>query len=120
MSIADVTLLGGGGRWPYWSVRITSSRFLRRAFQSSCEATRRPSVKRNGSGSSALAALAVLVAAADQMTIKAIAIKVGMIMIKVGSAFLSQGTWDAFLALKKKLAPDIAKQKKKAGADMGE
>jgi len=51
--------------------------------------------------------------------IKAIAAKGGMVMINIGSAFLEQKNWDAFIAIKKKLAPQIAKLKKEAGANMG-
>jgi membrane dipeptidase len=50
--------------------------------------------------------------------IKRIAAKGGIVMINIGSLFLSQKTWDAFVAMKKKVAPDIAKLKKKAGKDM--
>jgi len=51
--------------------------------------------------------------------IKRIADKGGMVMINVGSAFLDQKVWDAFLALKKRLAPQLAKLKKQAGKNMG-
>jgi membrane dipeptidase len=50
--------------------------------------------------------------------IKRIAAKGGVVMINIGSQFLSQKNWDAFVAMKKKLAPDVAKLKKKAGKDM--
>ncbi|HUS28763.1 MAG TPA: dipeptidase [Kofleriaceae bacterium] len=49
--------------------------------------------------------------------IKRIAAKGGVVMINIGSQFLSQKNWDAFVAMKKKLAPDVAKLKKKAGKD---
>ncbi|HSD86045.1 MAG TPA: membrane dipeptidase, partial [Kofleriaceae bacterium] len=51
--------------------------------------------------------------------IKRIAAKGGLVMINVGSLFLSQKSWDAFVAMKKKVAPDVAKLKKKAGKNMG-
>jgi membrane dipeptidase len=50
--------------------------------------------------------------------IKRIAAKGGVVMINIGSQFLSQKNWDAFVAMKKKLAPDVAKLKKKARKDM--
>jgi membrane dipeptidase len=51
--------------------------------------------------------------------IKRIAAKGGIVMINVGSFFLSQKSWDAFVAMKKKVAPDVAKLQKQAGKDMG-
>jgi membrane dipeptidase len=51
--------------------------------------------------------------------IKAIASKGGIVMINVSSLFLEQASWDAYVAMKKKLAPEIAKLKKSAGKDMG-
>jgi membrane dipeptidase len=51
--------------------------------------------------------------------IKRIASNGGIVMINIGSLFLSQKTWDGFVAMKKKLAPEVAKLKKKAGKDLG-
>jgi membrane dipeptidase len=41
--------------------------------------------------------------------IKRIAAKGGVVMINVGSQFTSKKTWDAFVAVRTKLAPDFAK-----------
>jgi membrane dipeptidase len=50
--------------------------------------------------------------------IKRVAAKGGIVMINFGSIFLDQKTWDAFVAGKKKLAPELAKLKKKAGKNL--
>jgi membrane dipeptidase len=50
--------------------------------------------------------------------IKRIAAKGGLVMINVGAFLLSQKSWDAFVAVKRKLAPDVAKLRKTAGTDM--
>jgi membrane dipeptidase len=49
--------------------------------------------------------------------IKRIAAKGGVVMINIGSFLISQKTWDAFVATKRKLAPDVAKLQKDAGKD---
>jgi membrane dipeptidase len=51
--------------------------------------------------------------------IKRIAAKGGVVMINVSTLFLSQKSWDAFVAMKKRVAPEVAKLKKKAGKNMG-
>lgn len=51
--------------------------------------------------------------------IKRIAAKGGLVMINVGSAFIDQKAWDEFVALKKKLAPEWQKLKKKNAKNMG-
>jgi membrane dipeptidase len=51
--------------------------------------------------------------------IKRIASKGGLVMINVSSLFLDQKVWDAFVAMKKKLAPQLAKLKKKYAKDPG-
>ena len=51
--------------------------------------------------------------------IERIAAKGGLVMINIGSAFLDQKVWDAQVAMKKRLAPEIAKLKKKAGKNFG-
>lgn len=51
--------------------------------------------------------------------IKRIAAKGGLVMINIGSAFLDQKVWDAQIAMKKRLAPEIAKLKKKTGKNLG-
>jgi membrane dipeptidase len=50
--------------------------------------------------------------------IKRIAAKGGVVMINFGSGFLSQKSWDAFVAMKAKLAPELAKLKKQLAKDM--
>ncbi|HEX5061832.1 MAG TPA: dipeptidase [Kofleriaceae bacterium] len=45
--------------------------------------------------------------------IKRIAAKGGIVMINIGSGFIEQASWDAFVAGKKKLAPQLAALKKK-------
>jgi membrane dipeptidase len=50
--------------------------------------------------------------------IKRIAAKGGIVMINFGSVFLSQKSWDAFVAMRTKLAPEMAKLKKKLGKDL--
>src|SRR5687767_9827707 len=45
--------------------------------------------------------------------IKRIGAKGGIVMINIGSTFLDQANYDAFVALKKKLAPQLLKLKKK-------
>jgi membrane dipeptidase len=49
--------------------------------------------------------------------IKRIAAKRGIVMINFGSVFLDQKTWEAFVAAKQRLAPEIAKLKKQHGKD---
>jgi membrane dipeptidase len=51
--------------------------------------------------------------------IKRIAAKGGLVMINVSSLFLDQKVWDAFVAMKKKLAPQLAKLKKKYAKEPG-
>jgi membrane dipeptidase len=51
--------------------------------------------------------------------IKQVASKGGLVMINVGSFFLSQKTWDGFVAMKRRVAPQVAKLQKDAGKDMG-
>ncbi len=51
--------------------------------------------------------------------IKRVAAKGGVVMINIGSAFLDQKVWDAQIAMKKRLAPEIAKLKKKTGKNVG-
>ncbi len=51
--------------------------------------------------------------------IKRIAAKGGLVMINVSSMFLDQAAWDAFVALKKKVAPELAKLKKKFAKEPG-
>jgi membrane dipeptidase len=51
--------------------------------------------------------------------IKRIAAKGGLVMVNVSSLFLEQKSWDAFVAIKKKLAPELAKLKKKFAKDPG-
>jgi membrane dipeptidase len=50
--------------------------------------------------------------------IKRIAAKGGVVMINIGGFLIQQKTWDALVATKRKLAPDIAKAQKDAGKDM--
>jgi membrane dipeptidase len=51
--------------------------------------------------------------------IKRIAGKGGLVMINVSSLFIEQKSWDAFVATKKKLAPEMAKLKKKFAKEPG-
>lgn len=52
----------------------------------------------------------------DQL--KRIGAKKGLVMINVGSFFLSKKSWEEFVAMKRRLAPDIAKLQKDAGKDV--
>jgi membrane dipeptidase len=51
--------------------------------------------------------------------IKRIVGKGGLVMVNVSSLFLDQKSWDAFVATKKKLAPELAKAKKKFAKEPG-
>lgn len=49
--------------------------------------------------------------------IRRIAQKGGIVMLNFGSIFLEQKTWDAFVDMKKRIAPDYEKLKRKYAAD---
>ncbi len=51
--------------------------------------------------------------------IKRIAAKGGIVMINVGSSFLDQKSWDAFVALRESLKPEWQKLRKQHGKDLG-